>query len=71
MFEWDEATNKLSMKASRAEPWLIAPTLSQPENTWRYCTACHDRWANKAKPNHAHLTFRDKASQAVAINASS
>ena len=71
MFEWDEVTNKLSMKASRSEPWLIEPTLSHPENTWRYCTACHDRWSNNAKTNHPHLTFRDKASQAAASNPSS
>ena len=47
MFEWDGMANKLSMKAARTELWLFEPIPSNPENTWRYCVACHDRWANK------------------------
>ena len=64
MFEWDESTNKLSMKAGRDEPWIFhSPPPSQAECTWKYCTACFDRWASKSKANRSFVTFRDKASQ--------
>ena len=65
MFEWDDATNKLSMKAGRDEPWIFhTPPPSQADCTWTYCSTCFDRWVNKSKVNRSFVTFRDKASQA-------
>ena len=65
LFEWCEATNRLSLKAGELPPWIfLDPPPSLVDCTWRYCTACYDRWANKTKTNKSFVTFRDKASQA-------
>ncbi len=62
MFEWCEMTNKLKMKAGKAEPWIHdEELLTEPDSTWRYCSPCHGRWVNKTKNKKSFVTYRDKA----------
>jgi len=62
MFEWEEATNKLKLKAGRDEPWIMHVAVpGEPNATWKYCSPCYGRWVKKS--NKAFITYRDKASQ--------
>ena len=65
IFEHDPATNRLSLRAGRIEPWfrtVYGKPSDKDTNTWCYCDACHNRWISRSghAVSYTHLTLPTK-----------
>ena len=66
MFDYDPASNRLSLKPGKHPPWIRKNSAREGkrQETWTYCQDCKTQYCkDSSQRSRAHLPFRDRASQ--------
>ena len=66
-FDWDAATNRLTLKPGQPPPWLRQSVPPGDPNHWLYCDECYTHWIGPTdrRRSPCGVPFRDKASQCM------